>query len=60
MKHDAVHTPARRKLPADEAHLLHPDTLDHLHILLNYEWDSRALLSLVLIGLPELFDRLYS
>jgi hypothetical protein len=23
----------------DEAHLLHQDTLDHLHILLNYEWD---------------------
>jgi general secretion pathway protein A len=42
----------------DEAHLLHADTLDHLHILLNYEWDSRALLSLVLIGLPELMDRL--
>jgi general secretion pathway protein A len=42
----------------DEAHLLHPDTLDHLHILLNYEWDSRALLSLILVGLPELQDRL--
>jgi type II secretory pathway predicted ATPase ExeA len=42
----------------DEAHLLHPETLDHLHILLNYEWDARALLSLVLIGLPELVDRL--
>jgi general secretion pathway protein A len=42
----------------DEAHLLHPDTLDHLHILLNYEWDSRALLSLFLIGLPDLLDRL--
>ena len=42
----------------DEAHLLHPDVLGHLHILLNYEWDSRALLSLVLIGLPELNDRL--
>lgn len=40
------------------AHLLHQDTLDHLHILLNYEWDSRALLSLVLVGLPELEDRL--
>jgi hypothetical protein len=24
----------------DEAHLLHPETLDHLHILLNYEWDA--------------------
>ncbi|WP_309891562.1 AAA family ATPase [Archangium sp.] len=42
----------------DEAHLLHSDVLAHLHILLNYEWDSRALLSLVLVGLPELQDRL--
>ena len=42
----------------DEAHLLSQDMLDHLHMLLNYEWDSRALLSLVLIGLPELQDRL--
>lgn len=38
----------------DEAHLLHPDMLAHLHILMNYEWDSKALLSLVLVGLPEL------
>ena len=42
----------------DEAHLLHPDVLAHLHILLNYEWDSKALLSVVLVGLPELEDRL--
>lgn len=42
----------------DEAHLLHQDTLDHLHILLNYAWDSRALLSLVLLGLSDLEDRL--
>jgi type II secretory pathway predicted ATPase ExeA len=42
----------------DEAHLLHQDTLDHLHILLNYEWDRRPLLSLVLVGLPELENRL--
>jgi type II secretory pathway predicted ATPase ExeA len=42
----------------DEAHLLHQDTLDHLHILLNYSWDSRALLSLVLVGLSDLDDRL--
>jgi general secretion pathway protein A len=42
----------------DEAHLLQSDTLDHLHILLNYEWDSRALLSIFLIGLPDLLDRL--
>ena len=38
----------------DEAHLLHVDMLNHLHILLNYEWDAKALLSLVLVGLPEL------
>jgi type II secretory pathway predicted ATPase ExeA len=42
----------------DEGHLLHQDTLDHLHILLNYDWDSKPLLTLVLIGLPELEDRL--
>ena len=42
----------------DEAHLLHQDVLDHLHILLNYQWDSKALLSLVLVGLPELDGRL--
>ena len=42
----------------DEAHLLHQDLLDHLHVLLNYEWDSRALLSIILIGLPDLKDRL--
>lgn len=42
----------------DEAHMLHHDVLAHLHVLLNYEWDSRALLSIVLVGLPELEDRL--
>ena len=43
----------------DEAHLLHQDTLDHLHILLNYEWDSQPLLSIILVGLPELEHRLH-
>jgi len=42
----------------DEAHLLHQDVLDHLHILVNYEWDSRPLVTLILAGLPELWDRL--
>lgn len=42
----------------DEAHLLKQDTLDHLHILLNFEWDSQPLLSLILVGLPELEHRL--
>ena len=42
----------------DEAHLLHQDVLDHLHILANYHWDQKPLLSIVLVGLPELADRL--
>lgn len=42
----------------DEAHLLHQDVLDHLHILANYEWDSRPLVTLVFAGLPELWDRM--
>lgn len=42
----------------DEAHLLREETLEHLHILLNYDWDKKPLLSLVLIGLPELRDHL--
>lgn len=42
----------------DEAHLLHQDVLEHLHVLTNYEWDRKPLLSLVLVGLPELWERL--
>lgn len=42
----------------DEAHLLHQQVLEHLHILSNYEWDSAPLLSLVLVGLPELGERM--
>jgi general secretion pathway protein A len=42
----------------DEAHLLHQDVLEHLHVLANYEWDSQPLLSLVLVGLPDLWQRL--
>ena len=42
----------------DEAHLLRQDVLEHLHVLTNYEWDSKPLLSLVLVGLPELWGRL--
>ncbi len=42
----------------DEAHLLHQDVLEHLHILANYQWDSKPLLSLVLVGLPELWARM--
>jgi general secretion pathway protein A len=42
----------------DEAHLLNDATLSHLHILANFDLDSSPLLSLVLVGLPELHDRL--
>lgn len=42
----------------DEAHLLPVAVLGHLHILLNFQRDSRPLLSIVLLGLPELRDRL--
>jgi type II secretory pathway predicted ATPase ExeA len=42
----------------DEAHLMPDSTLGHLHLLTNFQWDSQPLLSLVLVGLPELVDRL--
>jgi len=42
----------------DEAHLMPDATLSHLHVLTNFEMDSQPLLSLVLVGLPELQDRL--
>jgi len=42
----------------DESHLLQQEVLDHLHILLNYSWDAKALLSVILVGLPELWDKL--
>lgn len=42
----------------DEAHLMPDATLGHLHLLANFQRDSEPLLSLVLVGLPELHDRL--
>ena len=42
----------------DEAQLLRAETLQQLHVLLNYGWDADPLLSLVMVGLPELQDRL--
>jgi type II secretory pathway predicted ATPase ExeA len=42
----------------DEAHLLHQQVLEHLHVLANYQWDRKPLLSLVLVGLPELWSQL--
>lgn len=42
----------------DEAHLLRQDVLEHLHVLANYQWDQKPLLTVVLVGLPELWARL--
>jgi type II secretory pathway predicted ATPase ExeA len=38
----------------DEAHLLPMPVLDQLHILLNFQRDSKPWLSIILVGLPEL------
>ncbi len=45
-------------LVLDEAQLLPVQVLEHLHVLLNFHRDSRAFLSVILIGLPELRERL--
>lgn len=45
-------------LVIDEAHLTQVQVLGHLHILLNFDRDSKPLLSLILVGLPSLRDRL--
>ena len=45
-------------LVLDEAHLLPDSTLGHLHVLLNFDMDRKPLMSLVLVGLPEILARL--
>ncbi len=40
----------------DESQLLKQEVLEHLHVLANYDFDSKPLLSLVLVGLPDLWD----
>ena len=42
----------------DEAQLIPFAMLEQLHILLNFRMDSRAFLSIVLVGLPELREKL--
>lgn len=42
----------------DEAQLMRDEVLQHLHILSNYQWDRKPLLSIVLVGLPDLWRRL--
>jgi general secretion pathway protein A len=48
----------RVALLIDEAHLLPIQVLDQLHILLNYQRDSKPWLSIILVGLPELRETL--
>jgi type II secretory pathway predicted ATPase ExeA len=45
-------------LIVDEAHLLPPDLFDQLRFLLNDEMDSASLISLVLLGQPDLARKL--
>jgi type II secretory pathway predicted ATPase ExeA len=42
----------------DETQMMPFSMLEQLHVLLNFRMDSRAFLSLVLVGLPELRERL--
>ena len=42
----------------DEAQLIQSSMLEQLHILLNFRMDSKAFLSVFLVGLPELRERL--
>jgi general secretion pathway protein A len=42
----------------DEAQLMRDEVLQHLHILSNYQWDQKPLLSILLVGLPDLWRRL--
>lgn len=45
-------------LVIDEAQLMPDRTLSALHVLSNFEWDSQPVFTFVLVGLPELADRL--
>lgn len=45
-------------LVLDEAHLMPDSSLGTLHVLANFEWDAEPVVSIVLIGLPELAERL--
>ena len=42
----------------DEAHMMPDASLATLHMLANFVWDMEPVVSLVLVGLPELADRL--
>ena len=62
IQRECISTASERRAHAvivlDEAHLMPDSTLSHLHLLANFRRDSDPLLSLVLVGLPELYERL--
>ena len=45
-------------LVLDEAHLMPDSSLGTLNVLANFAWGSEPVVSLVLVGLPELSERL--
>jgi len=49
---------AHTVLVLDDAQLMPDSTMSHLYVLSNFAWDSEPLLSLVFVGLPELYDKL--
>jgi len=49
---------AHTVLVLDEVQLMPDSTMSQLHVLANFQWDSEPLLSLVFVGLPELFGKL--
>jgi type II secretory pathway predicted ATPase ExeA len=48
----------RMVLLIDEAHMLPLSVLDQMHVLMNFERDSKPWLSIILVGLPELRETL--
>lgn len=60
--HDTLQNLARKNrfplLVIDEAHLLPSDLFDQLRFLLNDDFDANSLLTLVLVGLPDLAAKL--
>jgi type II secretory pathway predicted ATPase ExeA len=45
-------------LVCDEAHMLPVQVLEQLHVLMNFEKDSKPWLSIILVGLPDLRETL--
>jgi general secretion pathway protein A len=45
-------------LVCDEAHMLPIQVLEQLHVLMNFERDSKSWLSIILVGLPDLRETL--